>query len=180
MPKKKTPKAENVLEMIRKCIEEDRIYRKTMKNNKKVETFVYEGLGFPIKLINAPMRKVYGEWVFDFSMGIFQKAVLNILARKPSPLTGKELRFIIDYFEMSYRDFAKIFGVSHVAVVKWEKKGVRMSPSTEICLRLYIVDHLQVTDREFRKLYLNFNPENLSIHESENIPLEIEAEKLAG
>jgi len=151
-----------------------------MNKNKKVETFVYEGLGFPIKLINAPMRKVYGEWVFDFSMGIFQKAVLNMLARKSSSLTGKELRFIIDYFEMSYRDFAKIFGVSHVAVVKWEKKGTRMSPSTEICLRLYILNYLKVTDKEFRKLYLNFNPENLSLHESESLPLEIDAEKIAG
>jgi DNA-binding transcriptional regulator YiaG len=151
-----------------------------MNKNKKIETFIYEGLGFPIKLINAPMRKVYGEWVFDFSMGIFQKAVLNMLTRKPSPLTGKELRFIIDYFEMSYRDFAKIFGVSHVAVVKWEKKNVRMSPSTEIYLRLYILNYLKVTDREFRKLYMDFNPEFLSIHASDNLPLEINAEKLAG
>lgn len=80
-----------------------------MKKNKKIETFIYEGLGFPIRLINVPLRKVYGEWVFDFSMGIFQKVVLAMLAKKPSPITGSELRFIINYFEMTYREFAKIF-----------------------------------------------------------------------
>lgn len=149
-----------------------------MKKNKKRETFIYEGLGFPIRLINAPLKKVYGEWVFDFSMGIFQKAVLHMIAMKQSPLTGKELRFIINYFEMSYRDFAKIFGVSHVAVVKWEKEKSKMNPSTEIYLRLYILNYLKVTDKEFRKLYLNINPENLASAEQDS-PLEIDADKIA-
>ena len=147
--------------------------------NKKIKTFIYEGLGFPIRLINAPLKKVCGEWTFDFSMGTFQKAVLNMLAIKSSPITGPELRFIIDYFEMSYRDFSKIFGVSHVAVVKWEKEKSRMNPSTEIYLRLYILNYLKVTDKEFRKLYLKINPEILADSERENIPLEIDADKIA-
>jgi DNA-binding transcriptional regulator YiaG len=150
-----------------------------MSKNKKIETFIYEGFGFPIRLINTPLRKVCGEWAFDFSMGVFQKAVLHILAMKPSPLTGSELRFIIDYFEMSYRDFAKIFGVSHIAVVKWEKEKSRMNPSTEIYLRLYILNYLKVTDKEFRKFYLKFSPENLVNAEIEKTLLEINAEKIA-
>lgn len=150
-----------------------------MSKNKKIETFIYEGLGFPIRLINAPLKKVYGEWVLDFSMGVFQKAVLHLLAIKPTLLTGAELRFIIDYFELSYRDFAKIFGVSHVAVVKWEKEKSRMNPSTEVYLRLYILDHLRVTDKEFRKLYLQINPENLANAEAEKKPIEIDADKIA-
>jgi DNA-binding transcriptional regulator YiaG len=149
-----------------------------MSKNKKRTTFIYEGLGFPIRLVNAPLKKVYGEWTFDFSMGIFQKVVLHMLAMKTSPLTGKELRFIIDYFEMSYRDFAKIFGVSHVAVVKWEKEKSKMNRSTEIYLRLYILNYLKVTDKEFRKLYLQINPENLATAEIEETPLEIDAEKI--
>lgn len=149
-----------------------------MNKNNKIDTFIYEGLGFPIRLINAPLKKVCGEWTFDFSMGVFQKAVLNMIARKPSPITGPELRFIIDFFEMSYRDFAKIFGVSHVAVVKWEKEGSRMNPSTEVYLRLYILNYLKVTDKEFRKLYLKINPEKIANYTDENIPLEIDAEKI--
>jgi DNA-binding transcriptional regulator YiaG len=150
-----------------------------MSKNKKIETFIYEGLGFPIRLVNAPLKKVFGEWVFGFSMDIFQKAVLHMLAMKSSPLTGKELRFIIDYFEMSYRGFAKIFGVSHVAVVKWEKEQSKMNPGTEIYLRLYILNYLKITDKEFRKLYLKINPENLATAEIEETPLEIDADKIA-
>lgn len=150
-----------------------------MNKNKKKKTFIYEGLGFPIRLINAPLKKIYGEWAFDFSMGLFQKAVLHMLAIKASPLTGSELRFIIDYFEMSYRDFAKVFGVSHVAVVKWEKEKAKMNPSTEIYLRLYILNYLNVTDKEFRKFYLRIKPEHLANVDSEKSPLEIDADKIA-
>lgn len=150
-----------------------------MNKNKKNDTFIYEGLGFPIRLVNVPLRRVCGEWVFDFSMGIFQKAVLNMIARKASPITGSELRFIIDYFEMSYRDFAKICGVSHVAVVKWEKDKSRMNPSTEVYIRFYILDYLKVTDKEFRKLYLTINPQNLAHSEAESNLLEIDVDKIA-
>lgn len=140
---------------------------------------IYTGLGFPIRLINAPIRKVYGKWTFDFSMGIFQEAVSHILATKAFPLTGPELRFIIDYFELSYRDFAKLLNVSHAAVVKWEKEKSKMNPHTEVFLRLYILDHLNVTDKEFRKRYLELSQHNLSDIESEKIPLDIDLDKIA-
>lgn len=69
--------------------------------------------------------------------------------RKPTPLTGGELRFIIDYLEMSTRNFAKLFGVTHAAVLKWENEESKMNPSTEVYLRLYILNYLKVTDKEF-------------------------------
>lgn len=150
-----------------------------MNKDKKRKTLIYTGLGFPIRLINAPMRKIYGKWVFDFSMGLFQDVVLHILATKPSPLTGPELRFIIDYFELSYRDFAKLLSVSHAAVVKWEKEKSKMNPNTEVSLRLYILNYLKVTDQEFRKRYLELSQQNLSNGKSKKAPLDIDLDKIA-
>lgn len=150
-----------------------------MNKEKKRKTLVYTGLGFPIRLINAPMRKIYGKWAFDFSMGLFQEVVLRILVTKSSPLTGPELRFIIDYFNLSYRDFAKLLGVSHAAVVKWEKEKSRMNSHTEVSLRLYILDHLNVTDKEFRKRYLELSQQNLSDTVSEKTLLNIDLDKIA-
>jgi hypothetical protein len=66
----------------------------------KRDAFVYEGLGFPIKLTNAPMRKILGEWAIDIDFNDFQAKVLRMLAKKPSPLTEPEIRFIIDYLEL--------------------------------------------------------------------------------
>jgi DNA-binding transcriptional regulator YiaG len=150
-----------------------------MNKDKKKKNLIYTGLGFPIRLINAPMRKVYGQWVFDFSMGVFQETVLHMLAIKPSPLMGPELRFIIDYFELSYRDFAKLLGVSHAAVVKWEKEKSKMNPNTEVSLRLYILNYLKVTDQEFRKRYLELSQQHLSNVERGKAPLDIDLDKIA-
>ncbi|HEY4832976.1 MAG TPA: hypothetical protein VIH61_10505, partial [Waddliaceae bacterium] len=144
---------------------------------KKRDTFIYEGLGFPIRLVYVPMKKVFGEWAIDINFNTLQVVVLNMLARKPTALTGMELRFIIDYLEMSIRDFAKLFGVTHAAVLKWEKEETKMNPSTEVYLRLYILDYLKVTDKEFRMEYLKIKPRNLVTSDSENYPLEIDAEK---
>lgn len=145
----------------------------------KRDTVIFNGLGFPIRLINVPMKKVFSEWVLDINYNTLQIAVLNMLARKPTPLSGNELRFIIDYLEMSTRDFAKLFGVTHAAVLKWEKEEAKMNPGTEVYLRLYILNYLKVTDKEFRKLYLKINPKILADSRSETAPMEIDAEKIA-
>ena len=88
-----------------------------MKNKKK-STFVFQGFGFPIKLIDVPMRKVLGHWVIDIEMGKLEAVVLQALIHKPTLLNGDELRFIRKYLSMTTSEFGKLFGVSHVAVVK--------------------------------------------------------------
>lgn len=146
---------------------------------KRKDTFVWDGLGFPIRLINVPMKKVFGEWVLDINLDQFQKSVLHILACKPSPLSGGELRFVIDYFKMSTREFAHLFGVTHAAVLKWENEKARMNPGTEVCLRLFLLDRLKVADKEFKKIFLAITPQNLASTEADKNPLEIDADKVA-
>ena len=137
-------------------------YREDMKETKK-DTFIWEGLGFPIRLINVPMKKVFGEWVLDINLELFQKGVLHTLACKKSPLSGSELRFIIDYLKMSTREFAHLFGVTHAAV----------------CVHLHVLNHLKIADKEFRRLYLKISPQNLADAENDKTPLEIDAQKIA-
>ena len=145
----------------------------------KRDTIIYEGLGFPILLKNVPMKKIFSEWTIDINFNILQTVALNMLARKPTPLTSDELRFIIDYLEMSTRSFAKLLGVTHPAVLKWENSASKMNSGTEVYLRFYILNYLKVTDKEFRKLYLKINPENLANCKSSKTPLEIDADKIA-
>jgi DNA-binding transcriptional regulator YiaG len=149
-----------------------------MKETKK-DTFIWEGLGFPIRLINVPMKEVFGDWILNINLALFQKTVLHMLARKPTPLNGAELRFIIDYLKMSTREFAQLFGVTHAAVLKWENEKSKMNPSTEVCLRLYILNYLKVADKEFRRLYSNISPQTLANAESDKSLLEIDAKRIA-
>ncbi len=141
---------------------------------RKIETFVYEGFGFPIKLINCPMKKVFGEWVLDINLSKFQIDILKELIYKPVPLTGTELRFIRKFLELSTIDFGKRVGVSHPAVLKWEKEQVNMNPATEIYIRLYVLQQLQAKDKEFRNLYEQISIENLLKHKNDKkIPLAV-------
>lgn len=147
-------------------------------NEKKVETFIYQDLGFPIKLINAPMKKIFGQWFLDINLGKLQKSILNELTYKPHPLTGSEIRFIRKYFEMTTTEFGQIFGATHAAVLKWEKGESRMNIATEVYIRLYVCDRLQKKDKEFRKFYHTININNLTKHrndDAEKNPLEIDA-----
>lgn len=119
----------------------------------KTKTLIYKGLGFPIKLIDVPMKKIFGEWVLDIDMTELQLVVLRALMYKPIRLAKEELKFIRHFLNMTTTKFGKIFGVRHSAVVQWENGNRNISPSIELCVRLYVFDHLRAKDKEFRNLY---------------------------
>lgn len=144
--------------------------------DRKTDTFVYKGLGIPVKLVNVPMKKVLGEWFMDINFNKLQLAVLHCLLYKPAPLNGDELRYIRKFLELSLSDFGKIFGVTHVTVLKWENGKNRIPPPADIYIRLYVLNNLHVKDKEFRSLYNTINPKSLSKHKAEkNRPISIDA-----
>ena len=147
-----------------------------MKDRKK-KTFIFEGLGFPIKLINVPMKKVFGDWYIDINMNKLMLVVLEALTHKPIALTGDELSFIRSYLEMTTTEFGKAFGVSHVAVLKWESGENKVSPALELCIRLYMLDYLHAKDAEFRALYKKLSLGQLSKSErgKKTHPLAVDA-----
>lgn len=118
----------------------------------KLETFIYEDLGFPIQLIDAPMRKILGEWVLDIDLNQLQEAVLKLLIQQPTPLGSGELRFIRKFLEMTTTGFGEIFGVTHAAIIKWEN-GHLPPPSMDLCIRMYVLERLHAKNAEFGKLF---------------------------
>ncbi len=144
--------------------------------DRKTQTRIFKGLGFPIKLIDVPMKKMLGEWIMDIDFTVLQLVVLRALVHKTIPLTKDELKFIRKFLGMTTTEFGKVFGVTHVAVLQWENGKRRLSPPLELCLRFYVLDHLHAKDKEFRNLYHKISLEDLSKKRSEKIvPLEINA-----
>lgn len=150
------------------------------RNSSNRKSFIYEGLGFPIRLINVPTRDVFGEIILDINLGKFQRNVLHSLVFKESNLTGAEVRFIRKYFEMTTTVFGKAFGVTHAAVLKWESEQGRIPPTTELCIRLFVLDRLQAKNEEFGKLYHRISLEKLSICHKTGIshPIEYDAKEM--
>lgn len=128
---------------------------------KKIETYTYRDLGFPIQLIDVSMRKILGEWVLDINLNILQLEVLKMLIHKPTPLQAGELRFIRKYFEMTTTAFGEVFGVSHAAVIKWEN-GQLPAPPMDVYIRMYVMDRLNAKNADFGKLFHEVNMADLA------------------
>ena len=127
-----------------------------MTDTKIQKRFTDHGFGFPVMLLNVPMIKVRGKWTPNINYNELTEVVLIMIAKKPVKLTGNEVKFIRQHFEMTLQQFAKRFGVSHPAVVKWEKsedEPTNMSWSTEKDLRLFILSQLESKPAEFADLY---------------------------
>ncbi len=131
-------------------------------DNRKTKTFVYKGLGVPVKLVNAPMKKAAGVWCLDINMNKLMLLVLREIIHKPIALTGDELRYIRKHLEMTTTEFGKLFGVTHVAVLKWEGEQNRISPSLELCIRLHVLNYLRAKDKEFRAFYNELSLQQLA------------------
>jgi hypothetical protein len=87
------------------------------------------------------------------------------LTHKPVALTGNEIHFIRTYFEMTLENFGKQFGVTHVAVLTWEKTGnkpAKINPTTELYIRLLILEKLNMSDQIFREAFREFDIAGIS------------------
>lgn len=131
--------------------------------------FIYRGFGFPIKLINVPMIKVFGKWAMDINFNKLEMVVLYQVLYKPVPLNGDEIKFIRKFLSRTTTEFGSIFGVSHVSVMNWEKGINHIAPASDIYLRLYLLNYLHVKDKEFRKMYSAISLEVLTKHKGKKI-----------
>ena len=140
--------------------------------------FIYHGFGFPVKFKNVPMIKVRGTWTPKVDYQRIAKELLYALAFKPGRLTGHEVRFIRLEAGITLQEFGKRFDVSHVAVLKWEKAGDRVTPmawSIEKDLRLSILKREGEGAAELAKLYAELE----AVHTSKGPVLEISVGRAA-
>lgn len=132
---------------------------------KKVKKYIYEGLGFPVLLVNVTLVKKRGVWTPLIDYNKLQKEVILALSHKPVALTGYEVHFIRTYFEMTLENFGKQFGMTHVAVLTWEKmknKPAKINLTTELCLRLFILEKLGINNQIFRETFREFDFEAIA------------------
>jgi hypothetical protein len=120
--------------------------------------FIDYGFGFPVKFMNVTMVKARGVWTPRIPYNRIAKELLLVLAAKPTRLSGNEVRFIRQSFEMTLQEFGKRFDVSHVAVLKWEKSGDKVTPmawSMEKDLRLFVLTQQGAAAPQIATLYVS-------------------------
>ena len=149
-----------------------------MAEEKIQKRLVDEGFGFPVVLRNVPMVKVRGIWTPRINYNKLARDVVLALAKKPTRLTGHEIRFIRQHFEMTLEAFGARFDVSHPAVLKWERAGDKppaLKWPVEKDIRLCILDQLRARPKAFKELYETLREEA----EAPSKPLEMDVAQAA-
>lgn len=127
-----------------------------MKDRKVAARHTYRGFGFPVVLMGVPMVRVRGRWTPDVNLDELQSMLLEVVAERDGRLTGDEVRFIRLAHHMTLAAFAERFGVTHPAVLKWERAGARpsgMSWSTEKDMRLFVLAGRPSAEKRFLEAY---------------------------
>jgi transcriptional regulator with XRE-family HTH domain len=117
-----------------------------MPKRKRAAQVIDRGFGFPVRLKNVPMVQIRGTWTPDVDFDALAHEVLRALCLKPARLTGNEVRFIRLHHGLTLARFGKQFGLSHPAVMKWERAGdapAGMQWGTEKDLRLWLYLELE-------------------------------------
>jgi len=114
-----------------------------------VRGFVDRGFGFPVILDEVLIKEVGGESVPMIDYQQLMREVMRALPFKQGRLSGNETKFLRHALGMTLTQFGTILGVSHAAVVKWEKAGASptaMSPASEKLLRLFTMSKTDTLD----------------------------------
>ena len=117
------------------------------------KTVKFNGFGFPVILLNVPMKVEHGEEIPDVNFNHIQANLFQALLLKPSRLSGAEVKFLRHYLELTQEAFSKTVKVERSLISKWESKDLKatgMSSHIEIFLRLKLAKlKNQSLDRNF-------------------------------
>lgn len=142
---------------------------------KKIEKkYIDRGFGFPICLLNVPMVKVRGTWTPDVNYNQLTKSAALALAHHEALLTGNQIKFIRQFFDMTLKEFGERFSVSHPAVIKWENqknKPTKMDWGTEKDIRMEIVRRIVGTPKEIGSLFINLEEKPRRASDSVDVEL---------
>jgi DNA-binding transcriptional regulator YiaG len=117
------------------------------------------GFGFKVVFLNVPLIKRMGSWCVEVNWEKVAALLLTAVASKPGRITGSELRFIRKRQGMTLAQFATRFGVTHPAVMKWERAGdapTGMGWATEKDIRLAVLGWSHCSPEEFMAAYAQF------------------------
>ena len=105
----------------------------------KRKTKKFNGFGFPVVLVDVPVRTEFGDEILDVDFNVLGERVFQALLVKPSRLAGAETKFLRQTLDMTQEEFARILKVERSLISKWERQDLKatgMSFHIEVFLRL--------------------------------------------
>lgn len=127
---------------------------------KNLNRYDYKGCGFPVVILNAPMRNLMGDWVLDIDPRLIDRQVALELAKSHAKLTGNQVAFLRKWSGQTMRAMGSSLSTSHVAVHKWEQFGNRttnMDENTERFLRMRTMLQAGLSPKEVINLVMDLS-----------------------
>ena len=118
----------------------------------KLKNYVFNGFGFPVIFDELPALRLRGELVPNVDFSKFSADLIKyICTSQEFPLSGNQVKFFRHSLNLSMREFAKIVGVRHQSIMRWENNGhlpAKMEAPTEIVLRLLMLNKFKGTNKQ--------------------------------
>jgi DNA-binding transcriptional regulator YiaG len=110
-----------------------------------VNEYVYDGLGFPVKLRKVEMVVFQNELHPKIDVRKVADKAIQALLAQTEKITGNQIIFFRIYFSMSQKKLAKLVNEPLKVVKQWEEfqnKPINMDAATETVLRQHIKQHI--------------------------------------
>ncbi|MBY0554925.1 helix-turn-helix transcriptional regulator [bacterium] len=118
----------------------------------KLKNYTWNGFGFPVIFEELPAVKLRGELVPDIDFTKMAPEIIKfICADQDIQLSGNQVKFFRHSLNLSMRDFAKLVGVTHVSLNRWEKQKnhpAKIDAHTEIVLRIIMLKKFGSNDKQ--------------------------------
>jgi transcriptional regulator with XRE-family HTH domain len=118
----------------------------------KLKNYLWNGFGFPVIFEELPAIKLRGELVpdIDFSK-VAPDLIKFICSDQDVPLSGNQIKFFRHALNLSMRDFAKLIGVTHQSLMRWENRKnhpAKIEAHIEIVLRILMLKRFDGNNEE--------------------------------
>ncbi len=109
----------------------------------KLKNYLWNGFGFPVIFVELPAIKLRGELIPDVDFNKIAPDIIKFICTEQIfPLSGNQVKFFRHVLGFSLRDFAKLVGVTHQSLMRWESKKnhpAKIEAHIEIVLRILML-----------------------------------------
>ena len=118
----------------------------------KLKNHLWNGFGFPVIFEEVPAIKLRGELIPDLDFEKVAPEIIKLICSEQElPLSGNQVKFFRHSLGLSMREFAKIIGVTHQSLMRWEDRKnhpAKLDASTEIVLRILMIKKFDGNQKE--------------------------------